>query len=565
MSISIESTNEGDITADQEHLCPTFANLDPFEELRLLRARIAQLERQQSMNSSTSSDGFALVAQNGNEFGDADGRNVIEEELKMELELKQHKEELKGMKQLEGELKEVKEELKDMKQYKEEMKKTKELISKQLEQMEEWKRVAKLELENKALCAELAQQNLLNAQNDMTTAEMKLNMEELKQQQNQKEKIVSDQFLLMQSDQKALLVRLDGIEQKQTVNAEQQKADQKALIATIDQGINQLKEELNAKMEQYQEEQQHNIDELTEAQKGNVDLFSRLQTTISDLEHKQKNDQEELLRKMDELQAMVVAVLEEQKLLNAKKLAEIEQQKALEEKVIKMEEYQKEHQKALEEKVIKMEEYQNKQQPNISGMKTVATLREIRLTLQNRWDSAACHEDLMLVGLEQLIVQHNGKNGGQRSVLAKQPIPKGKLGIFYYEVKILVQKYGIHIGLGHKQMPLDRWVGLYGSTYAYGGSFGRFWGHGGCSLPIDGGHRYIGGKPPFGVGDVIGCGVDLATRQIIYTKNGQRLDTAGLCVDFAADLSPCVTLHEPGARIEANFGPNFKFNIADGI
>uniref|UniRef100_A0A183CRZ2 Coiled-coil domain-containing protein 160 n=1 Tax=Globodera pallida TaxID=36090 RepID=A0A183CRZ2_GLOPA len=193
MSLSIESTNEGDITADQEHLWPTFANLDPSEELRLLRARIAQLERQQTVNLPSSSNAsFDFVAENRNGFGDADtlrDRNVIEEELKMELELKKYKEELKGMKQLEGELKEVKEELNDMKQYKEEMKKTKELISKQLEQLEEWKRVAKLELENKVLCAELAHQKLLNAQNDMTTAEMKLNMEELKQQQNQKEKI----------------------------------------------------------------------------------------------------------------------------------------------------------------------------------------------------------------------------------------------------------------------------------------------------------------------------------------------------------------------------------------
>ncbi|KAI3418392.1 hypothetical protein GPALN_009715 [Globodera pallida] len=76
MSISTKSSNNGHRTAaddhQQEHL--SFAHLDESEEqLQMLRHKIAELERQQSMNSPTSSDGFDLVAQNENELEDADG------------------------------------------------------------------------------------------------------------------------------------------------------------------------------------------------------------------------------------------------------------------------------------------------------------------------------------------------------------------------------------------------------------------------------------------------------------------------------------------------------------
>uniref|UniRef100_A0A183CQ10 BTB domain-containing protein n=1 Tax=Globodera pallida TaxID=36090 RepID=A0A183CQ10_GLOPA len=184
--------------------------------------------------------------------------------------------------------------------------------------------------------------------------------------------------------------------------------------------------------------------------------------------------------------------------------------------------------------------------------------------LQNRWNYAACHDELTFIGPDQLIVQLTGENKGTRSVLAEQPIPKKNFGISYYELTILEQQYGIFFGLATKEMPLDGWVGWSEGTYAYD-SWGRFCGHevNGCSHFKVGRRPFIEGKPKFGVGDVIGCGVNLATRQIIYTKNGQRLETAGLRVDFRADLFPCVTLFKPGSKVDANFGPNFKFNIAD--
>uniref|UniRef100_A0A914H1X4 ZZ-type domain-containing protein n=1 Tax=Globodera rostochiensis TaxID=31243 RepID=A0A914H1X4_GLORO len=165
----------------------------------------------------------------------------------------------------------------------------------------------------------------------------------------------------------------------------------------------------------------------------------------------------------------------------------------------------------------------------------------------NRWNFNDCHQELFLDQPNFLIVQHRALEKGFRTVRAELAVPN-ESGIFYYEVKIEVHRGGfLGIGLATKSLRLDKCVGQHANnTYAYG-SDGTFWGHNvkGCELGI-----------------VVGCGLNMATRQIIYTRNGQRLDTAELLVS-PSKLYACVTLSEPGDVIEANFGPKFKFNIAE--
>uniref|UniRef100_A0A914HFB8 B30.2/SPRY domain-containing protein n=1 Tax=Globodera rostochiensis TaxID=31243 RepID=A0A914HFB8_GLORO len=196
------------------------------------------------------------------------------------------------------------------------------------------------------------------------------------------------------------------------------------------------------------------------------------------------------------------------------------------------------------------------------------------LTLGNRWDSAACDKGLTL-SPDQLIADYTGVYWGHRSVSAEHPIPKKKSGFFYYEVEILAHKgHYILIGLGPNKciMPRGNVIGV-DEGYAYRNN-GDIWGHkvDGCSDFF--GRPYITGQPQFGSKvvngvavvslDVVGCGVNLKTGQIFYTKNGALLKTLDMrAADLNADLFPSVSMDYPGNKIKANFGSEqFKFDIA---
>ncbi|KAL3070572.1 hypothetical protein niasHT_032362 [Heterodera trifolii] len=174
---------------------------------------------------------------------------------------------------------------------------------------------------------------------------------------------------------------------------------------------------------------------------------------------------------------------------------------------------------------------------------------------ENCWDFKACHSELEIAGAECLTVCHKGKKRNEffYSVFAKCAIPSCDSGIFYYEIRILHVKNFARIGLATKAMPLDRKVGSCADSFAYGNS-GFIWMNNSCWINLEN---------EFGNDDIVGCGINLTNRRVIFTKNGQRLDTADLFApESICPLFPCVTLGSSNDKVEANFGPTFKFNLS---
>uniref|UniRef100_A0A183CPS7 B30.2/SPRY domain-containing protein n=1 Tax=Globodera pallida TaxID=36090 RepID=A0A183CPS7_GLOPA len=172
----------------------------------------------------------------------------------------------------------------------------------------------------------------------------------------------------------------------------------------------------------------------------------------------------------------------------------------------------------------------------------------------NGWDPNKCNGNLS-IDSDHLVVLHKETSVSCCSVFAKSTIENHNFGFFYYEVTIVKECGPLFIGLANKRtMSVDGWVGYAPGSYAYSSGRPPFWPY--CESKI----RPIDTTIPSLPMTVIGCGVNLMTKQIIYTKNGVLLDTEKLYVNSIDLLYPCVTSLKPGNKIEANFGPNFEFN-----
>ncbi|KAL3096211.1 hypothetical protein niasHT_026151 [Heterodera trifolii] len=245
----------------------------------------------------------------------------------------------------------------------------------------------------------------------------------------------------------------------------------------------------------------------------------------------------------------------EQKLMHQEMMDE---QKTLKEKVDKIE--HKKEKNAVDEKLSQLQNEQKKILERISALEQEPKQRKAFLNFrQNFWDANVRHNNLKIIDIKSLIVHYKRNFSGYcSSVFAKHPIllDHNSSDTFYYEISIGNKENWMSFRFAVKQQnKLDGTIRTRKGTYAID-SDGKIW--------INGEGKGTNVQYSYGVGDIVGIGVNSVIRQIIFTKNGKRLDSSGLLVasSFGDDsFHPFVSLHDSGDKIEANFGPNFKFDL----
>ncbi|KAL3095503.1 hypothetical protein niasHS_005201 [Heterodera schachtii] len=180
---------------------------------------------------------------------------------------------------------------------------------------------------------------------------------------------------------------------------------------------------------------------------------------------------------------------------------------------------------------------------------------------QNSWDGNNCQNDIKIKDGTSLTVHCKGNAWVFRSIFAMHSIllNNNSSHIFYYEISLKNMKGWDFFGFAIKQQqtPKDETIRYRTGTYAYEKN-GELWTNG---KKKEGNAGYS-----YGVGDTVGIGVNLSSRRIIFTKNGRQMDNSELMASSSSADSfffPFVTLSLNGAgdKIEANFGPNFRFDL----
>ncbi|GMH00337.1 hypothetical protein Nepgr_002176 [Nepenthes gracilis] len=161
----------------------------------------------------------------------------------------------------------------------------------------------------------------------------------------------------------------------------------------------------------------------------------------------------------------------------------------------------------------------------------------------------------LVVSTDKLSVQYPSVNLHGRDVgviQSNRPAPVKRL-TYYFEMN--VKNSGARgqtaIGFTNESFTMRRQPGWEANSYGYHGDDGLLYRGQGKGEPFG---------PPFTAGDTVGGGINYATQEVFFTKNGVVIGS--IYKDVKGPLFPTVAVHSQNEEVIANFGKDpFVFDI----
>ncbi|CAN6475709.1 unnamed protein product [Victoria cruziana] len=161
----------------------------------------------------------------------------------------------------------------------------------------------------------------------------------------------------------------------------------------------------------------------------------------------------------------------------------------------------------------------------------------------------------LVVSTDKLSVQYtaNARHGHDvGAVQSNCPAPIRRL-MYYFEIYIrdAGQKGTISIGFTAERFKMRRQPGWETNSYGY---------HGDDGLLYRGPGKGDSFGPKFTTGDTVGGGINYASHELFFTKNGKLVGS--VCENIKGPLFPTIGVHSPHEKVDVNFGQRpFVFDI----